>query len=250
MAKFWKQCKEILQYIIDMIFPISCLGCGHEGEWLCSDCKKKIVVNDVFVCPECGLRTDFGNFCKLCATRHELAGVLIATDYNNLLTQQMIKNFKYRFAYDLSQTIAYFLQQKIDIAHHLPCSSKKYYPKLFHDFKTGLFISVPLHKKRRRWRGFNQAEKLVLSLDKKMQLDYNFTDLCRVRYTIPQANLNREERLCNLHNSFVWQGSDLKNRDVVLVDDVATTGTTLEECAKVLKSAGAREVWGLVVAKG
>ena len=122
----------------------------------------------------------------------------------------------------------------------------------FDDQAAPLVVPVPLHKSRRRSRGFNQSELIaraaVRQLPRKLE---TLTDaLVRQRDTISQVGLSREERIENVRDAFrVAQPSRVNGRDILLVDDVMTTGTTLSECARVLKQAGAERVWAATVAR-
>ena len=111
-------------------------------------------------------------------------------------------------------------------------------------------LPISLHKKRKRWRGFNQAEIIARELKNYFDIDMSTEKLIRIKHKKAQAKLGEEERKNNIKNCFGWQGDRLNKRNIILVDDVVTTGSTLNECAKVLKENGAGEVWGLVVAKG
>jgi ComF family protein len=105
---------------------------------------------------------------------------------------------------------------------------------------------VPLHKEREKWRGFNQAKKIALGLS------WNTKDvLARVRMTKAQAQLGREDRLVNVKDAFqVVLPAQVKDKIIVLVDDVFTTGSTLENCALVLKSNGAKKIFAFTWAGG
>ena len=124
--------------------------------------------------------------------------------------------------------------------------------ELVDDKAAPLIVPVPLHKSRRRSRGFNQSELIaraaVRQLPRKLE---TLTDaLVRQRDTISQVGLSREERIENVRDAFrVAQPSRVNGRDILLVDDVMTTGTTLSECARVLKQAGAKRVWAATVAR-
>lgn len=110
-------------------------------------------------------------------------------------------------------------------------------------------IPIPLSKKRLRWRGFNQAELLARELAAAFAYPLN-QDLKRIKHAWPQADLNGAERLNNIADSFAWTGTSLGGRTIILIDDVATTGATLNEAARILKTAGAGAIYGLVLAKG
>jgi ComF family protein len=113
-----------------------------------------------------------------------------------------------------------------------------------------ILVPVPLHPRRLRYRGFNQSRQLTLSLTGHYPGLQFREDLVRTRYSRPQAKLKRKQRQKNLRNAFKWEGPRLDKRIVLLVDDVASTGTTLKECAQPLKKAGAEVVWALVLAQG
>ena len=115
-----------------------------------------------------------------------------------------------------------------------------------------LLVPVPLHKNRRSSRGFNQAELIVRAARKHLppELELATTVLIRQRETISQVGLSREERIENMRGAFrVSDAARVEGRLVIVVDDVMTTGTTLSECARVLKQAGAEKVWAATVAR-
>jgi len=117
---------------------------------------------------------------------------------------------------------------------------------------TPLLVPVPLHRGRRRSRGFNQAELLAHAAAGHFtdKLEIASQVLVRHRETISQVGLSREERIENMHDAFrVSDPGRVRGRSVIVVDDVMTTGTTLSECARVLKRAGAERVWAATVAR-
>jgi ComF family protein len=113
-----------------------------------------------------------------------------------------------------------------------------------------LILPVPLHIRRLRERGFNQAAFLAKELGKKIGLPVHFSLLERRVWTEPQTRLKRQERLKNVKDAFsVAKPSEAEGRSVLLIDDVFTTGTTINECARALKSAGVANVHALTVAR-
>jgi ComF family protein len=111
-----------------------------------------------------------------------------------------------------------------------------------------LLIPVPLHPRRLRKRGHNQAELLASALTRASQQSIS-QELVRTRATVSQTTLDRAERLVNVHDAFAWKGGSLHGKTVVLIDDVTTTGATFSACAAALQPAGPAAVWGLAVAK-
>ncbi len=115
-----------------------------------------------------------------------------------------------------------------------------------------LLLPVPLHQNRRRSRGFNQAELIARAALKQLPAQFEFASagLIRQRETISQVGLSRPERIENMRDAFcVRDAAGVRARQVLVVDDVMTTGTTLSECARVLKQAGAKKVWAATVAR-
>jgi ComF family protein len=114
---------------------------------------------------------------------------------------------------------------------------------------SSMVVAVPLHPDRHRQRGFNQAELLARELRRSLLLGEPPGRLVRVRATVPQVGNDRLHRWENVRDAFAWRGPELDGRPLMLVDDVATTGATLEACATALKSAGAGRVIGVTVAR-
>lgn len=239
--------KNTLKFIIDILFPIQCLGCNKEDIWLCNTCLDKLLknLNQQTTCPICNQNNYFnGQVCLSCQKNFNLDKVFIALPYENQLIQKLIKVYKYNFIKDLSQLLS-----KILIS---------YFNKFYQQEKL-IVITSPLAKKRLRWRGFNQSELLA----KNFAYFFKFTILTdliiKVKNTKEQAFLNRNQRLENIKNVFQLnkklvlknEGIDqnISGQSFLIIDDVITTGATLGEIAKVLKISGAKNVWALVLAK-
>ena len=112
-----------------------------------------------------------------------------------------------------------------------------------------LVIAVPLHHNRMRQRGFNQAELLAAELRKRMHLAGPKGELVRTRATPPQVGRDRLRRFENVRGAFAWHGSDLRGQSILVIDDVATTGATLDACASALREAGSGPVTGVSIAR-
>ncbi len=123
-------------------------------------------------------------------------------------------------------------------------------PGFFFNPTGAIIIPVPLSDRRLRTRGFNQAELMAVAITKRLPFIVENRHLKRIKHKTPQAKLGEEKRKKNVFNCYSWSGKDLNGKSVILIDDVATTGATLNECARILKENGAGEVWGLVAAKG
>lgn len=260
-----KLAKRIWLFFLDLIFPIECLGCSREGTWLCEDCFRKINLKPKQYCLHCKKENNFGRFCPPCQIIYNLDGVWIAALYDELLISRAIKSLKYYFisgvADDLSKLLILFVDKLLESRRVLKPSLNSgvdrrnfkiaaNLPLAILNFKDNLVIPVPLSRKRLRWRGFNQAELLARVIAKNYGLELDKNNLMRVKHKKAQTKLDEIHRLDNIKNCFVWQGGNLNKKNIILIDDVVTTGATLNECAKILKANGAGEVFGLVVAKG
>ena len=251
-------------FILNILFPIECVGCSKEGGWICESCLNTIPFNSSRYCFSCKQKNNYGEFCRNCAPNFFLNGVWIAGNYDNPLLAKLIKNLKYRGAENiaviLGNYLSRFMQGLLD-KNRLTGSDLyktevwrrfhkvKQAPPILLDFNNTIIIPVPLHKKRQRLRGFNQSEQLARVINKNFNLEINH-NLIRIKHKKAQAKLHEKNRWENIKNCFSYQGKNLNNKNILLIDDVATTGATLNECARVLKENNAKEVWGLVVAKG
>lgn len=157
------------------------------------------------------------------------------------LIKKAIKKIKYRFVSDMAGDLTEaFLSF---------CGENKVFVQFCQD--NPLLVPVPLHSRRQRWRGFNQAELLGKMIAKNLGLDFVPDLLARVKETQPQADLKKEERIRNIKGSFKVSPNILISQypNILLFDDVWTSGATLREAAKVLKRGGAKKVWGLTIAR-
>ena len=201
-------------------------------------------VKKTFECIGCKRNTPFGQTCFLCAKTNSVDQLLIVADYKDPLVEKSLKFLKYRFISDLERPLSVLM--------------KKYLKWLTLDKKFNVFegspllIPVPLHPRRLNWRGFNQSELLAKDIADTFQMEMALDVIERTGNAVPQADIKeREERLKNLNGIFgVKNGIRIAGREILLIDDVCTTGATLNECAKVLKASGASKVVALVVARG
>lgn len=233
---------KINDFILDILFPISCISCGKENIWLCKKCLEKIKTKQKQTCPICEkLESINGETCFKCKNKYSLDGLLICTDYQeNKIIKKAIHFYKYRFVKDFYVSLGKIIQQKI-----IRSSTKL----------PDVIIPIPLHKKRLRWRGFNQSSLLAYYVSQNITPGFNILvnekDLVRKKNTVSQMNIkNYQERKNNLRHAFeLATNKNIIGKNILLIDDVATTGSTLFECAKVLKKSGAKKVFGVVIAR-
>ncbi len=231
---------KILGPILDIIFPKRCLVCMDEGKYICDDCLKKIHLKRHQECPGCFKKSEDGKYCKSCGTASHLQGIFVLGHYKNKILQEAIQTFKYQFIRELGVELGN-LYQGSKFLKQPDCIKKDW-----------IIIPVPLHKRRLLKRGFNQSEVLAERLSKNFSLDCIPDNLIRVKNTPSQVELgDKEKRLDNVSDAFkVLDRNVIEKKKIILIDDVCTTSATLDECAKTLKKAGAKEVWGLVLARG
>lgn len=217
--------KKLWNNLLDYIWPQFCLGCEQEGSLLCQNCltNTPLLPADYQAWPE--TKNDFVfSHCHVCL------------DYHQALTQNLIKNFKYQYLKILQKPLVEILEKKITQLNLNP---------------NFIITNIPLHHKKRKKRGFDQTEVLAKNLSLKINAPY-YPLLTRCKNTKPQAQLERTERLNNLNQAFIAKEIDqnlVQNKTILLIDDVATTGTTLNEAAKALLILAPKEIIALVLAK-
>jgi ComF family protein len=242
--KFLKKIKKLRDFLLDLIFPKVCLFCFKEGSYLHSKCLEKIPLNESFVCPACGKISLYGKTCNSCQRKTSLTGLIYATSYKNEIISEAIKLFKYQYVKDLGKKLAKLLIKKINDSHFLTNNFSQ-------PIDSFLVIPIPLYRKKFLERGFNQSEILAKEIANEFGLTLKSDLLIKIKNTPSQTDLNEKERLSNVKDAFeVKDKKVVKGKIIFLIDDVTTTGATLNEAAKVLKKSGAKEVWGLTVAKG
>lgn len=220
--------------LLDLLFPARCAGCGQIGELFCPACLAQVQPVPPPVCVRCGRPVPAAGRCATClAGRFHVSAIRAAALYADPLAQA-IHRFKYENRPELQLPLGELL------ASYWRGRS----------VTVDLVIAVPLHPQRLAERGFNQAELLAAVLCRQAKLPQLRPDvLRRTRETQQQMLLGPVERRANVQDAFAWQGPALGGCKALLIDDVATTGATLEACAQALLAAGAGKVWALTVAR-
>lgn len=235
--------QSIKNWLLDLVFPIRCINCGQFGRYLCQKCLNQIPLKQGFECIGCKQPVSAGLTCFFCRKENHLDRLLVAADYKNTLVKKTTKAFKFKFIAELSIPLSALLKK------YIRQLQKKNRFNIFAD--NPVLIPVPIHKQRENWRGFNQSELLAKSLADIFQMESAPDVLARTKNTIPQADIEeREKRMENIKSAFnCLVPSKISGRTALLVDDICTTGATLNECAKVLKNNGAKSVIALVLAR-
>jgi len=247
--------------IINLLFPIYCLGCEQEGKFICSACFGKIKINK-----------------KYYFDKADILKKTIVTGYHqDELLKQAIYKYKYNFIKDLSKPLGQLMINKMLKDIKKKCNFKKF-----------ILIPIPLHFKRLRWRGFNQAELLAQIVSQELNIPVINNLLIRTKHTLPQVKIQKAfQRRQNIHNVFdlvsfprkressnkliwipnpsrggqtqvgndksirrpIFNANNFKNKTFILVDDISTTGATLGEAARILNALNPKQIWGLVLTK-
>lgn len=234
--------KHMLKFLLDLLFPKFCLNCNKEGSYLCQDCFSLIDIFKRQYCPFCSYPKVVldGKTCISCRKSKKLTGLYCSASYDNFIVKKLINQFKYRpYIKELAKPLAFLIMAHLINLNNLP------------DFKEFILIPVPLHKKKLKQRGFNQANEIGKELSDKLKIPIFNNVLIKIKQTPAQVELKKEQREKNIKGVFICQKSELVGgKKILLIDDIFTTGATMEECARVLKTAGAKEIWGMVVARG
>lgn len=223
---------------LNQVFPKFCAVCKKEEDYLCGSCFSKFKVRSFQVCPNCKNKRNYGKFCcELCQKGFYFDQLLVGCEYKEI--KKLIWMLKFKFIEDLGKIFAELMIKQFDsVLKNL-------------QLENTLIVPVPLDKSRIAYRGFNQASLIA----EQLNLFYPQLRLCdvlkRKKVKIPQVMLKRSERMDNLQKVFViMDEADFMDRKILLIDDVATTLSTLNECSRILKMAGARSICGLVLARG
>ena len=236
---------DILNNISNIIFPPQCISCAtilqpSKEKVFCPTCRKQIKYLTRSLCPICGMAffdsPSENHLCGNCLEKKPYFSYARAVASYETIILDTIHKFKYGRDLAIGSALASFLAD---------------YPFPDFDFQSySLLFPVPLHIKKLRERGFNQSLILANALGKKRRVDVNFSLLKRRKFTLTQTGLNKKERQQNIKGAFeVKDKKKVAGKNIILIDDVYTTGATLNECAKTLRKAGAHQVAVLTLAR-
>lgn len=219
---------------MDWLYPPVCAGCGIAPARFCPQCLASINRITLPQCPVCGNLLSSGkSVCEDCAEKnHNFSAIASWAEYTDPL-RSAIHAFKYKNDLGLGDLFACYL---VDLL-----KQKKY--------QFNVIVPVPLSNSRRRKRGFNQSLLLARPISLYFHIPLAVNALRRIKETDSQVHLNAMERETNMEGAFCGNPATLKGKDVLLVDDIITTGATMNHCASSLLTAGARSVYGISLAK-
>ena len=220
-------------HILDFFLPPRCGGCRTVGAWLCGRCRSKIRRLEEPLCRRCGV--ELASARKECGCRARLKS--LARLRSAVAYEGPIENAVHRFKYEGWRRLAGPLAQLV--AERL----------VVEGLAARCAVAVPLHPDRLRERGFNQADLLAAELRRRLVIFEPVGKLVRTRPTPPQVGRDRLRRFANVRHAFEWHGPPIGGESILLIDDVATTGATLDACASALRAAGSGPVTGVSVAR-
>jgi competence protein ComFC len=219
---------------LDVLFPPFCCSCGELGFELCPECINKItLIDQQKICLICGDISDRARICQDCQHSKPYFDQLRSWGEYSGVLRDVIQKYKFDHGLGLTRflsdpSIEFIQSWGIKINHIVP---------------------VPLSNSRLHARGYNQSALLASSISRSLHIEIKPRTLFRIKETFSQVGLNSKERKDNVFNAFKADNYENRNKSVLVIDDIATTGSTLNECARALKNAGAKEVFCYTVAK-
>lgn len=230
---------KILNFILDLIYPPTCISCNcildtfKTTRYICEDCKNDFHFKEISGCKICGRNTE-NELCDICK---KFKNVSFVKNYSLFNYEGLYKSFIYRFKYGLKKEYS-LLMAKLMYEYILQ-------KDLLADID--LITCVPMYKEKEKKRGFNQSELLAKELSKLLGIPYKKT-LERTKNTVPQSSLTIEHRFKNLNNVFEINQNKKINLDklnILIIDDIYTSGATIMKCSDILKANGINKIYAL-----
>ncbi|HMR55369.1 MAG TPA: phosphoribosyltransferase family protein [Candidatus Doudnabacteria bacterium] len=224
---------EIEIMIKDLVFPKQCFGCRTWGNFICCKCETQIKVQAFQRCIVCQKASLNGWTHPKCKKKYTPERLITIFDYHSKMVSNLINTGKSALVPEIFSDLAFLAARKIIIRDELRW---KY-----------VLCPIPQTKSKARWRGFNHAELIAKVFSKQLNLAINKI-LTKSKTTRQQKELNKEQRASNLQSAFKVSLISIPNQ-VILIDDITTTGSTFLEATRVLKRAGVKSVWCLAIAQ-
>jgi ComF family protein len=232
-ARITRDIPRLHRVLLDLLFPPRCVVCRRvDAEWFCAACRSQIDCILPPLCHRCGRPLRRAE-CPYCQKLPLLIDGIRAMAFFEGNMRKTIHAFKYEHHPELARVLGIMLSDYLT-THPLPADA---------------VTAVPLHAERERERGYNQALLLARVLGAQKNLPVWEDALARTRATRSQIELDASERHANVQDAFTADGRVAGAR-LLLIDDVCTTGATMDSCTAALKQRGAKSVWGLALARG
>lgn len=230
--------------LIDLIFPKYCVNCKKYGNFLCPNCFSRLSFDTKNICLVCGNPSFNGLTHPRCVGKYTISGTFTGVVYNGV-AKKLLYQFKYKpYLSSLGDFLTELLYESL-------IQNEEFDRSLKHVGKEVIFVPIPLSQAKLRSRGYNQSEILAKKLGDKLGFQVHNL-LIRVKETKSQFKLTKKERKENIADAFGLQkeaNNLITNKNLILIDDVLTTGSTLTEAAKILKKGSANNVWGIAFAR-
>lgn len=229
---------------LDLIFPKTCVGCGKKGRYFCYNCALKIKKVQQ-ICPVCERASPFGQTHNYCLTKHSLDG-LFSLFYYDGVVRSAIHQLKYKFVTEIEGELWQLINQQINKREEEVILLRKFISE-----NKVIVIPIPLFWYKENLRGFNQSSVFGKRLADYFKIPFSDKILVRHSNVNSQTKLTRIQRSQNVKGIFCVSPKFLHSLmpNILIVDDVWTTGSTIKEATRTLKEAGIKKVWGFTIAR-
>ena len=218
---------------IDLLFPPVCGGCGKNGMRWCRECQSRVPFITHPFCQSCGIPSKNDSVCEKCQSNPPAYRMMRSWAVFDYPVQNALHTLKYRRNAGIGESLALHVSEFVRSL----------------DWKVDLLIPVPLGKKRLKARGYNQVELVAEPLAYEIGWQYAPAALWKSRETRSQVGLSISQRKENVLGAYQADPEIVNCKSVLLMDDVATTGSTIQSCSRALLNAGARDVYALTIAR-
>ena len=231
----WGQLSDFYWNLIDILFPPRCSGCGRWGERLCNQCLGKVTRIEEPICWICGdpIKSSLQKVCRRCSSNERSFDQVRSWAHYHGPIQNAIQNLKYQKDVGLSNILA---KPMISVIYEM-------------DWEIDLITAVPMDEQKLIKRGYNQAALLAKPIAWEIGVSFNPEALSKPFPNRPQVGLSDEERSVNVLGVYFSVPEYVEGKTVLVVDDVVTTGATLNACSTALKESGALMVYGISLAR-
>jgi competence protein ComFC len=217
---------------LDLLYPPVCGGCGKVGSRWCEECKQRVQILNGTICDVCGLPQDANGVCDACSADRPRFHALRAWAVFEDPVRKALHGLKYR--------------RDVALGDALAVEVLRYVKEL--NWDIDMVVPIPLGRQRRRERGYNQVGMIAKPLALALDVEFAPKALARRKETRSQVGLSKQERRENVDGAF-QAGAGVNGKTILVMDDVATTGSTLSSSAEAFLSSGAKEVYALTVAR-